>query len=328
MPEWFDPYKERDSILARLRDLGVPDLDRFKAGSGRNYSKKLIEHIGKVADDRGGDADLDEVVGTLSEDSIHLPRYEEDEKDRVMIRKPISSIAPNLIHSLDAFHMRTTIIDLGRSDRKLDFWAVHDAFGTHARDVPAMCDKIRKGFAGLHHARDINWWLRKMTRQEMHESVYMQSPGKNRPYVFKNQLIEHTGKSGIALNTVESTAARDMRYSSMDEKQLHEVAYRRRLKREIVKHTEDGGIDLDAVESTARRGNAPTKQDYITALVEAQIAPKQDWLPVPKPRRDDYVKRLVEEGIAPPQEWVAWIDDAEFDKTLVLDARGSEYMVD
>ena len=40
------------------------------------------------------------------------------------------------------------------------------------------------------------------------------------------------------------------------------------------------------------------------------------------------MKRLVEEGIAPPQEWVAWIDDAEFDKTLVLDARGSEYMVD
>ena len=328
MPEWFDPYKERDSILARLRDLGVPDLDRFKAGSGRNYSKKLIEHIGKVADDRGGDADLDEVVGTLSEDSIHLPRYEEDEKDRVMIKKPISSIAPNLIHSLDAFHMRTTIIDLGRSDRKLDFWAVHDAFGTHARDVPAMCDKIRKGFAGLHHARDINWWLRKMTRQEMHESVYMQSPSKNRPYVFKDQLIEHTEKSGIALDTVESTAALDMYYSSMDEKQLHEVVYRRRLKREIVEHAEDGGIDLDAVESTAKRGNVPTKQDYITALVEAQIAPKQDWLPVPKPRRDDYVKRLVEEGIDPPQEWVAWIDDAEFDKTLVLDARGSEYMVD
>ena len=40
------------------------------------------------------------------------------------------------------------------------------------------------------------------------------------------------------------------------------------------------------------------------------------------------MKRLVEEGIAPPQEWVAWIDDAEFDKTLVLDARGSDYMVD
>ena len=156
----------------------------------------------------------------------------------------------------------------------------------------------------------------------------MQSPSKNRPYVFKNQLIEHTEKSGIALDTVESTADRDMRYSSMDEKQQHEWVYRRRLKREIVKHAEDGGIDLAAVESTARRGNVPTKQDYITALVEVKIAPEQGWLPLPKPIRDDYVKRLVQDGIAPPQEWVAWIDDAEFDKTLVLDARGSEYMVD
>ena len=72
----------------------------------------------------------------------------------------------------------------------------------------------------------------------------------------------------------------------------------------------------------------PTKEDYITALVEAQIAPEQDWLPVPRPNRIDYVKRLVEDGIAPPQEWVAWIDDAEFDKTLLLDARSSVYMVD
>ena len=140
-------------------------------------------------------------------------------------------------------------------------------------------------------------------------------------------MIEHTKKAKIELDTVESTAIRDMLYSSMDEKQLHEAVYRRRLKGEIVKHAEDGGIEPDAVKSTARRGNVPTKEDYITALVEAQIAPEQDWLPVPRPNRIDYVKRLVEDGIAPPQEWVAWIDDAEFDKTLVIDARGSEYMV-
>jgi len=325
MPEWFDPYKERDSTLARLRDLGVPDLDGFENG---HYSKKLIEHISKVANDRGGDANLNEVVEQLSGDSIHLPRYEEKEEDRVMINKPISSIAPNLIHSLDAYHMRTTIIELGRHDRNLDFWAVHDAFGTHASDVPAMCDKIRKGFVGLHHARDINWWLRKMTRQEMHESVYMQRPSKNRSHVSKAQLIEHTKNSGIALDTIESTAARDTRFSSLDEKQQHEVVYRKRLKREIMKHAEDGGIDLEAVKSTARRGDVPTKQDYITALIKAEIDPEKKWFPVPNPKRDDYVKRLVDDGFAPPQEWVAWIDDVKFDKKLVLDARGSMYMVD
>ena len=329
LPEWFDPHKERDSILVRLRDLDVPDLDRFEAGSGRNYSKKLIKHIDKVADERGGDTNLYEVAETLSADSVHLPRYEEDERDRVMIRKPISSIAPNLIHSLDAYHMRTTIIEHGKSDRKLDFWAVHDAFGTHASDVPAMCDKIRKVFVALHRAGDINLWLQQMTRQEMHESVYMQSPGENRPYVSKDQLIEHTERNGIALDTVESTAARDTHFSSKDQKQQHEVVYGRRLKREIVDHIEKrSSIEPDTVESTAKRGNTPTKDDYIKALVEAQIAPEQDWLPVPNPKRIDYVKRLVEDGIAPPQEWVAWIDDAEFDKTLLLDARSSVYMVD
>ena len=329
LPEWYDLDEVRKSTLARLKELDVPELDRFEASAMRIYSEKLVDHIRKIADDRGGDADLDEVIDILSEDSIHLPRYEENEKDRVWVDKPISSIAPNLIHSLDAYHMRTTITELHKSDWNLDFWAVHDAFGTHARDVPAMRAKIRKGFTSLHHnTGDINWWLRRMTREEMHESVYMQSPSKNRPYVFKDQLIEHAEKSGIELDTVESTADRDMDYSSMGEKQQHEVVYRRRLKREIVKHAEDGGIDLDAVESTARRGNVPTKQDYITALVEAQIPPHQGWLPVPNPNRIDYVDRLLAEGIAPPQEWVAWIDPAEFDKRLTFDARGSEYMVD
>ena len=330
LPEWYDTDKVRKSTLARLKELDVPELDRFEASAMRVYSKKLVEHIRKIADDRGGDADLDEVIDILSEDSIHLPRYEENEKDRVWVDKPISSIAPNLIHSLDAYHMRTTITELHNSDWNLDFWAVHDAFGTHARDVPAMCAKIRKGFSGLHHnTGDINWWLRRMTREEMHESVYLQSPSKDRPYVYKDQLIEHAKNSRIELDTVESTAARDKHYSSMDEKQLHEVVYRRRSKREIVDHIEKrSSIEPDTVESTAKRGNTPTKDDYIKALVEAQIAPEQDWLPVPNPNRIDYVKRLVEDGIAPPQEWVAWIDDAEFDKTLVLDSRSSVNMVD
>ena len=184
--------------MARLKELDVPELDRFEASAMRIYSEKLVDHIRKIADDRGGDADLDEVIDILSEDSIHLPRYEENEKDRVWVDKPISSIAPTLIHSLDAYHMRTTITELHKSDWNLDFWAVHDAFGTHARDVPAMCDKIRKGFTSLHHARDINWWLRKMTREEMHESVYLQSPSlPERPYVYKDQLESHAKKNGI-----------------------------------------------------------------------------------------------------------------------------------
>jgi hypothetical protein len=331
LPEWYDTDKERKSTLARLKELDVPELDRFEASAMRVYSKKLVEHIQKIADNRGGDADLDEVIDILSEDSIHLPRYDPDEKDRVCIKKTLSGIAPQLIHSLDAYHMRTTITELRKSDWNLDFWAVHDAFGTHARDVPAMCAKIRKGFSGLHHnTGDINWWLRRMTREEMHESVYLQSPSlPERPYVYKDQLIEHAKNSRIKLDTVESTADRDKDYSSMDEKQQHEVVYGRRSKREIVDHIEKrSSIEPDTVESTAKRGNTPTKDDYIKALVEAQIAPEQDWLPVPNPNRIDYVKRLVEDGIAPPQEWVAWIDDAEFDKTLVLDARSSVYMVD
>ena len=327
MPEWYEigGNKTRKSILSRLKELDVPDLNQFEEG---HYSKNLIKHITKIAALRGGDANLDEVIEILSEESIHLPRYEEDERDRVMIKKPISSIAPNLIHSLDAFHMRTTITELHRSDRKLDFWAVHDAFGTHARDVSTMCDKIRKGFSGLHHARDINWWLSEMTRDEMHESVYLQSPSKDRSYVYKPQLISHAEKNGIELSTVESTAARDRHYSAMEEKQLHGVVYRRRTKAEIVGHTEKNGIGHSAVESTAKRGNTPTKGDYITALVKAQIPPEQDWLPAANPTRSDYVARLVAEGIAPPQGWVAWIDPSEFDKRLTFEARGSKYMVD
>ena len=328
LPEWFNPVRERDSILTRLKELGVPNLDRFEASTGRNYRKNLIEHIQKIVVDQGGNSDLEEVLGTLSPDSIHLPRYEEEEDDRVWIAKPISSIAPNLIHSLDAFHMRTTIAELHKSDRNLDFWAVHDAFGTHARDVPVMCDKIRKGFANLYGTRDINWWLRKMTRSQMHESAYLQKPNKNRPYVKKKDLIIHAEKNGIKTAMVKSTATRDKYYSGMGEKQLHEVVYRRRLKGEIREHAKKGGITLDSVESTSKRGDAPTKEDYITALVQAQIPPHQDWLPMPNPKGFDYVNRLLADGIAPPQKWVAWIDDTEFDKRLMIDVRKSVYMVD
>ncbi|MDE0729780.1 MAG: hypothetical protein OSB36_02510 [Longimicrobiales bacterium] len=328
LPEWYDLTKVRDSTLDRLEELGVPDLDRFRASAGRNYSKKLIEYIRKIATDKGGDSNLEEVLDTLSQDSIHLPRYEEDEDGRVWIAKPITSIAPNLIHSLDAFHMRTTIAELHKSDRNLDFWAVHDAFGTHACDVPAMYAKIRKGFASLHHARDINWWLRKMTRDQMHESVYLQRPSKDRPHVFKAQLISHSEKNGIKHATVESSATRDKHYSGMEKTQLHEVVYRRRLKGEIMEHTEKGGIDLESVEPTAKRGGVPTKEDYIRVLVKEQIFPPRDWFPVPNPNRSDYVDRLLDEGIPPPQKWVAWIDPKEFDKRLTFDVRGSVYLVD
>ena len=328
IPEWYDPNssKERESILARLEKLGVPELDKFRK-AGQNYKKKLLEDIRKIALNRGGDAGLEEVLDTLSYDSVHLPRYEEDEKDRVWIAKPITSIAPNLIHSLDAFHMRTTIVELHKSDWNLDFWAVHDAFGTHACDVPAMCEKIRKGFSSLHHARDINWWLGKMTRDQMHESVYLQTPDKVRPYVYKDQLISHAKKNGIDPATVKSTAARDKHYSSMEEKQLHEVVYRKRLKDEIMEHTGKSRIDMESIESTAKRGDAPTKGDYITTLVKEQIVPPPEWLPVSNPTKSDYVDRLGAEGIAPPQEWVAWIDPSEFDKRLTFDARGSVYLV-
>jgi len=67
-------------------------------------------------------------------------------------RKHGNSIAPNLIHSLDACHLQNTVLSLPEA---LSFNMIHDSYGTHAKDSRAMYEAIRQQFYDIYKNKDI-----------------------------------------------------------------------------------------------------------------------------------------------------------------------------
>ena len=68
-------------------------------------------------------------------------------------------IVPNFIQSLDAYHMRRTINQCKTEFDDLSFWAVHDAFGTHARDVETMAQIVKRTFYEIHRSLRLKGWI-------------------------------------------------------------------------------------------------------------------------------------------------------------------------
>lgn len=67
---------------------------------------------------------------------------------QVDARKQQTAFTPNFVHSLDATHMLMTAKACG--DLGLSFASVHDSYWTHACDVDAMSEQLRKKFVELH----------------------------------------------------------------------------------------------------------------------------------------------------------------------------------
>jgi hypothetical protein len=67
-------------------------------------------------------------------------------------------LLPNFIQSLDAYHMRKTINQCKDEIEDLSFWAVHDAFGTHACDVGTMVEIVRSNFYNIHSSLKFRGW--------------------------------------------------------------------------------------------------------------------------------------------------------------------------
>ena len=57
-------------------------------------------------------------------------------------------LAPNFIHSIDATHMLATAVELGM--RNIAIAAIHDAFLSHAADMPEVIEVLKDVFVGLH----------------------------------------------------------------------------------------------------------------------------------------------------------------------------------
>ena len=114
--------------------------------------EEILEEMPRTGDDKGGStigSDLDEIRKFLKVKNHNINQYHENELKRLNPSKVKTSVAPNFIHSLDAYHMRESIRRMGSDDNKLDFWAVHDSFGTHASDVDNLKEIVSSSFGKI-----------------------------------------------------------------------------------------------------------------------------------------------------------------------------------
>ena len=133
-----------------------------------NYWEELLSFLDKESKKDHKPEDLQsirEIERVLLRFNYSIPRYKESEDERLTQKKLnriLSSITPNFIHSLDAYHMRSIINEMDDKIENLSFLSVHDAFGTHACDMQKLIDTARDTFYNMHKDRDINWWLKQM----------------------------------------------------------------------------------------------------------------------------------------------------------------------
>ena len=143
---------------ASLEDTVKKIMSKKRAG----FPLQLIEDILSEVDPDRQSEDAEEIRKMLTHGSYSLQRYADEEADRIDRPGLKRGLSPNFVHSLDAYHMRTSIRELSESIDQLSFWPVHDAFGTHACDVPAMRQVVKEKFQNMYEGKDLSYWLGQM----------------------------------------------------------------------------------------------------------------------------------------------------------------------
>jgi DNA-directed RNA polymerase len=92
-------------------------------------------------------------ISTDSSQRIRLNLSEDQPEKGVQVKKAEQSIAPNYIHSMDASHLM--FIALAWKDREgAALTTVHDSFGCHASDLPALHKVVREQFVAMYEESD------------------------------------------------------------------------------------------------------------------------------------------------------------------------------
>ncbi len=94
--------------------------------------------------------------------TFSLKEYPKEESARINYPGMKSAIRANFIHSFDAFHMRKSILGLSNQVDELSFWALHDAFGTHACDIDDLTRIVKGKFAEIHSGKNLQDWVKNM----------------------------------------------------------------------------------------------------------------------------------------------------------------------
>ena len=160
--------KSKRRILVRMHHLYIEDervSSELRTSLDEAVNKKsgfplqLIEKILSEIDPDRQSEEAEEIRKLLTHGSYSLQRYAVKEADRIDKPGLSRGLSPNFVHSMDAYHMRTSITELSESIEQLSFWPVHDAFGTHACDVPEMVRVVKEKFQEMYQGRDLRYWL-------------------------------------------------------------------------------------------------------------------------------------------------------------------------
>ena len=96
------------------------------------------------------------------------------QNDKLNTRKQINGISPNIIHSLDASHLISTVNSCVKKGITA-FGMVHDSYGTHACDMPVLFDELRKEFVKM-YSGDVMDDLRNQWIAQLPEEFGLQLP--------------------------------------------------------------------------------------------------------------------------------------------------------
>ena len=179
VPDWYAENKwnghtnpkSKRRILVRMHHLYTKDervSSELRTSLDEAVNKKsgfplqLLENILSEIDPDHQSEEAEEIRKLLTHGSYSLQRYAAKEADRIDKPGLSRGLSPNFVHSMDAYHMRTSIRELSESIEQLSFWPVHDAFGTHACDVPEMVRVVKEKFQEMYQGRDLRYWLDQM----------------------------------------------------------------------------------------------------------------------------------------------------------------------
>jgi len=221
VPDWYSKdewnghknEKSKGRIVFRVHHLYgkdkqvSPDLrasldETIKAMQDGKRPKflRLIEDILSEVDPGYQNEDAEEIRKLLTHGSYSLQRYADKEVDRIDRPGLKRGLSPNFVHSLDAYHMRTSIRELSESIDQLSFWPVHDAFGTHACDVPAMRQVVKEKFQDMYKGKNLRYWLDHMVEESPGVEIdFNEDPLKVNDGRYKDMKVNDSkdGKSGL-----------------------------------------------------------------------------------------------------------------------------------
>jgi DNA-directed RNA polymerase len=101
--------------------------------------------------------------------------YQDDEKQRIAVRKQVDGIVAHLVHSMDAAHMMRTINRLYAEGLR-HFAMVHDSYGVHACDVDLLNRVLREEFVRIYSEPVLQNFLDQ--QRKAHPGIVLPDPPK------------------------------------------------------------------------------------------------------------------------------------------------------